>query len=68
MLGAHEPFLGGQQGRELVAGGEIRHVRHRIPGPAHRTFCRIDERPARREVPQLTGMTQENPPRNPHNQ
>jgi len=59
VLGAHEPFLGGQQGRELVAGGEIRHVHHHAARPVHRIVRRRHERPALRIPAQLRRVTQE---------
>ena len=49
--------------RLLVPRGEVRHVRHRVPSPDHRVLRRRDERPPRREPPQLRRVRQEHPPR-----
>ena len=39
--------------RLVVPRGEVRHVRHRVPGLDHRRLRRRHERPPRREPPQL---------------
>ena len=46
--------------------GKYAMSRDRVPGPGDRRLRRRHERPARRELPQFTGMAQKHPARPPH--